>query len=72
MAYFGALAAGAIISLIPPQNEASEADVAARLEQAQTKLLITDSELLKLAEPASKLAGVVPLMTLDVSSQKWP
>lgn len=72
MAYYGALAAGAIVSLIPPQNEASEADVAARLEQAQTKLLITDSELLKLAEPASKLAGVVPLMTLDVSGQKWP
>ncbi|EEP78118.1 conserved hypothetical protein [Uncinocarpus reesii 1704] len=71
IAYYGALAAGATIALIPIQKEMSETDVAARLEQARAKLLITDSEVLFLAEVASMLAGVIPLMTMDANNQGW-
>lgn len=49
----------------------SETDVAARLEQARAKLLITDSEVLFLAEVALVLAGVVPLMTMDANKEGW-
>ncbi|WEW56956.1 hypothetical protein PRK78_002415 [Emydomyces testavorans] len=49
----------------------SETDVAARLEQAGAKLLITDSEVLFLAEVASMLAGVIPLVTMDANDQVW-
>ncbi|EEQ27481.1 hypothetical protein McanMca71_000003 [Microsporum canis] len=71
IAYYGAIATGATIALIPIQKEMSETDVAARLDQARAKLLITDSEVLFLAEVASVLAGVVPLMTMDANQEGW-
>ncbi|EGD99277.1 AMP-binding enzyme [Trichophyton tonsurans CBS 112818] len=71
IAYYGAIASGATIALIPIQKEMSETDVAARLEQARAKLLITDPEVLFRAEVASVLAGVVPLMTMDANKEGW-
>ncbi|THC97367.1 hypothetical protein EYZ11_003140 [Aspergillus tanneri] len=72
IAYFGALAAGATVALIPVQQELSETDIAARLFQSQVKLLITDSDLLLLAEVSANLAGAVRLITLDDSpNQLW-
>lgn len=61
-----------MVAPIPAQKEISETDVATRLVQANAKLLITDTDLLRLAEVASVLAGVVPVMTLDASDQGWP
>ncbi|KOC16556.1 putative 4-coumarate:CoA ligase [Aspergillus flavus AF70] len=72
IAYYGILAAGAVVALIPVQKEMSETDVAARLEQAKAKLVITDSELLRLTEVASMLAGCISVMTLDANDQNWP
>ncbi|OOO09378.1 AMP-dependent synthetase and ligase [Aspergillus oryzae] len=72
IAYYGILAAGAVVALIPVQKEVSETDVAARLEQAKAKLVITDSELLRLTEVASMLAGCISVMTLDANDQNWP
>ncbi|KAI9680228.1 MAG: hypothetical protein M1822_007227 [Bathelium mastoideum] len=72
IAYWGAVAAGAMVAPIPVQNEMSETDVAARLEQANTKLFITDSDLLVLSEVASELAGVIPILTLDNNTAGWP
>jgi acyl-coenzyme A synthetase/AMP-(fatty) acid ligase len=46
----------------------SEMDVAARLEQANTKLFITDSDLLSL----SKLVSMIPIITLDNNTAGWP
>ncbi|KAH2339884.1 hypothetical protein KXW87_001763 [Aspergillus fumigatus] len=72
IAYFGALAAGATVALIPVQQEMSETDIATRLVQSQVKLLITDSDLLRLAEVSTDLAGAVRLITLDDSpNQLW-
>ncbi|EAW22737.1 AMP-binding enzyme domain protein [Aspergillus fischeri NRRL 181] len=72
IAYFGALAAGATVALIPVQQEMSETDIATRLVQSQVKLLITDSDLLLLAEVSTNLAGAVRLITLDDSpNQLW-
>ena len=39
VAYFGALAAGATVALIPVQQEMSETDIAMRLLQSKVKLL---------------------------------
>ncbi|KAE8391521.1 hypothetical protein BDV23DRAFT_182575 [Aspergillus alliaceus] len=72
VAYYGALAAGAVVAPIPVQKEMSETDIAARLEQSKAKLLITDSELLVLAEVSAMLAGCVSVMTLDANDQEWP
>ncbi|KAL5366537.1 hypothetical protein BJX96DRAFT_182765 [Aspergillus floccosus] len=72
IAYFGALATGATVALIPVQQEMSDTDIAARLVQSQVKLLITDSDLLRLAEVAANLAGAVRLITLDeCPNQLW-
>ncbi|KAF1960658.1 putative 4-coumarate:CoA ligase [Byssothecium circinans] len=72
IAYWGAVAAGAMVAPIPFQNGMSETDVAARLQQANAKLFITDSELLILSEAASELAGVIPILTLDNNAAGWP
>ncbi|KAJ5363974.1 uncharacterized protein N7496_009687 [Penicillium cataractarum] len=72
IAYWGAVAAGAMVAPIPAQSEMSETDVAARLVQAKAKLFITDSELLVLSEVASELAGVIPIVTLDKTTESWP
>ncbi|KAF2638896.1 putative 4-coumarate:CoA ligase [Massarina eburnea CBS 473.64] len=72
IAYWGAVAAGAMVAPIPVQNGMSETDVAARLEQANAKLFITDSDLLLLSEVASELAGVIPIVTLDDNTAGWP
>lgn len=72
VAYFAALAAGATVALIPVQQEMSETDVATRLLESRAKLLITDSDLLALAEISSSLAGAIRIITLDhTESQPW-
>ncbi|KAG8426772.1 hypothetical protein J3459_007820 [Metarhizium acridum] len=65
IAFFGALAAGATVALIPHQKDLSAEDVAGRLSQSKSKLLITDGALLHIAETASGLVGGVPIITLD-------
>ncbi len=53
----------------------SEKDVAARVKQSKSKVLITDSTMLTLAEFASALIGCVPLITMDANptnDKKWP
>jgi 4-coumarate--CoA ligase len=42
-------------------------DVAARLVQAEARLIVTDSEMLSMAELASVLAGVIPIVSMDPS-----
>ncbi|KAH8688579.1 AMP-binding enzyme domain protein [Phaeosphaeriaceae sp. PMI808] len=65
IALFGSLAAGATIALIPYQHGMSSEDIGARLEQAKSKLLVTDSALLTLSEASSVLVGCVPIVTMD-------
>lgn len=65
IAYFAALAAGATVALIPVQQEMSETDIATRLLESHVKLLITDSDLLALAEVSASLAGAIRIITLD-------
>jgi 4-coumarate--CoA ligase len=75
IAYYGALAAGATVALIPIQIEMSETDVAARVKQSKSKVLITDSTMLTFAEFVSALIGCIPLITMDANptnDQKWP
>lgn len=72
IAFFGALAAGATLALIPVQKELSAQDVAGRLQSSNSKLLITDGALLGLTELASGLAGGVPIITLDKADREIP
>ncbi|KAL8834773.1 MAG: hypothetical protein Q9176_007291 [Flavoplaca citrina] len=65
VAFFGALAAGATLAPIPIQTGMTAEDVAGRLKQAHAKLLITDSDMLSVAENASVLAGCVSIVTMD-------
>ena len=65
MAFFVALAAGATVAPFPIQTAMTALDVAGRLDQANAKLVITDTELLSVAEGASALAGFIPIITLD-------
>lgn len=67
IAYFGILAAGATVELIPVQVGLSAGDVTARVTQAKAKLLITDSPLLELAEKASQQSDALPLLILNGS-----
>lgn len=53
------------MALIPVQQEMSETDIAMRLFQSNVKLLITDSDMLVLAEVSSNLAGAIRIITLD-------
>ena len=72
VAYLGALAAGAVVAPIPIQDNITDIDVAKRLEQARVKLVVTSSSKLLLAECASELAGVIPLLALDPVGQRVP
>ena len=65
IAFFGAMAAGATVALIPIQTGITALDVAGRLEQAKAKLLITDTSMLSMAEGASVLSGCISIVTLD-------
>ncbi|KAJ5513408.1 hypothetical protein N7463_002960 [Penicillium fimorum] len=67
VAYFGAMAAGATIALIPVQATSAVSDIARHLQQTKAKLLITDSDMLSLAEAASLLLDnqILPFFTLD-------
>lgn len=47
-------------------------DVASRLQQADSKLLVTSRSLFHIAEPASRVAGKVPLLSLDTASSSVP
>ncbi|CAI7652327.1 unnamed protein product [Penicillium pancosmium] len=75
IAFFGALAAGATIALIPVQASTVASDVARHLQQINARLLITDTDVLSLAEAASAMLDrqVMPLVTLDdTSSCQYP
>jgi 4-coumarate--CoA ligase len=61
------LAAGATVAPIPIQTGMTAEDVAARLVQAEARLIVTDSEMLSMAELASVLAGVIPIVSMDPS-----
>ncbi|KAJ5835712.1 hypothetical protein N7447_001738 [Penicillium robsamsonii] len=67
IAYFGAMAAGATIALIPVQATSAVSDIARHLQQTNAKLLITDSDMLSVAEAASLLLNKQTLhfVTLD-------
>ncbi|KAL8704745.1 MAG: hypothetical protein Q9225_008067 [Loekoesia sp. 1 TL-2023] len=69
VAFFGALAAGATVALIPIQTGMTAEDVAGRLDQAKVKLLITDAENELMAEGASVLAGCPSVVTLNRGDQ---
>ena len=47
-------------------------DVALRLDQANAKMVITDTGLLRLAEGAVVLAGFIPIITLDSGDRDTP
>ncbi|KAJ5770377.1 uncharacterized protein N7511_002428 [Penicillium nucicola] len=67
IAYFGALAAGATVALIPVQASTAASDIARHLKQSDAKLLITDTNVLSLAEAACTLLDTrsLSLVTLD-------
>ena len=56
---------GATVALIPVQTEMVAEDIAARLVQSKAKLLVTNAALLSMAEVASVLAGIVPIISMD-------
>lgn len=60
------------MALIPVQQEMSETDIATRLLESHVKLLITDSNLLVIAEVSASLASTITLITLDyMAGQPW-
>ncbi|CEL04988.1 hypothetical protein ASPCAL06110 [Aspergillus calidoustus] len=65
IAFFGVLAAGATISPIPVQTGLDVPAVVPRLEQADAKLIITDSTLGGLAKGAAEAYKNIPLVSLD-------
>ncbi|KAL3444572.1 hypothetical protein BJX65DRAFT_319931 [Aspergillus insuetus] len=65
IAFFGVLAAGATISPIPVQTGLDVPAVVPRLEQADAKLIITDSTLGALAKGAAEAYNNIPLISLD-------
>jgi 4-coumarate--CoA ligase len=66
------MATGATIAPVPIQTGMTALDVAGRLEQAKTKLLITDADMLSMAEGASVLAGCISIITLDQADKSTP
>ena len=54
------------------QGAVAYLDVASRLQQANSKLLITSSSLLSIAEPASNMVGKIPMLTLDAANPGVP
>ncbi|MCJ1439060.1 hypothetical protein MMC27_008451 [Xylographa pallens] len=67
IAYFGILAAGATVQLIPIQAGITAGDIFARVRQAETKLLVTDTSSLELAGKVSRQSSRLPLLVLDGS-----
>ncbi|KAL2856520.1 hypothetical protein BJY01DRAFT_242857 [Aspergillus pseudoustus] len=65
IAFFGVLAAGATISPIPVQTGLDAPAVVPRLEQADAKLIITDSTLGALSKGAAEVYNNIPLISLD-------
>ncbi|KAI9803147.1 MAG: hypothetical protein M1833_001218 [Piccolia ochrophora] len=65
IAFFGTLAAGATISPIPVQKDVGPNDIAPRLQQANAKLIISDSALSVVSKRAAERAGDIPLISLD-------
>jgi 4-coumarate--CoA ligase len=59
------LAVGATISPIPVQQGLDAQAIAPRLQQAETKLIITDRKLSQISRDAARLAGDIPLINLD-------
>ncbi|ENH62925.1 Putative 4-coumarate--CoA ligase 3 [Fusarium oxysporum f. sp. cubense race 1] len=68
IAFFAALAAGATISPIPVQQGLDALAIIPRLEQADAKLIITDSTLASITKPAAEAVNGIPLISLDSSS----
>ena len=69
IAFFGTMATGATIAPIPLQTDMTAEDVAGRLEQANARLLITDTGTLSMAESSSVLIGCIPIITMDQADQ---
>ncbi|KAL4863811.1 hypothetical protein BDV12DRAFT_201745 [Aspergillus spectabilis] len=65
IAFFGVLAAGGTISPIPVQTGLDIPAVVPRLQQANVMLIITDRELSGVSKGAAKIAGDIPLISLD-------
>jgi 4-coumarate--CoA ligase len=65
VAFFGVLASGATISPVPVQTGLDAQTVAPRLQQSNTRLIITDLELSSIAKGAAELSGNIPLVSLD-------
>ncbi|OCK79543.1 acetyl-CoA synthetase-like protein [Lepidopterella palustris CBS 459.81] len=65
IAFFGVLAAGATISPIPVQQGLDARAIVPRLQQSETKLIITDRVLASISKEAADLSGNIPLISLD-------
>ncbi|KAL2812988.1 hypothetical protein BJX63DRAFT_432277 [Aspergillus granulosus] len=65
IAFFGVLAAGATISPIPVQTGLDVPAIVPRLEQANAKLIITDSTLSSVSKGAAEAYNNIPLISLD-------
>jgi 4-coumarate--CoA ligase len=59
--YLGILAAGAVVELIPIQSGLASDDISARMEQADAKLLITDTTFLEISTKAAKQLNNIPV-----------
>ncbi|KAL9616284.1 MAG: hypothetical protein Q9160_008824 [Pyrenula sp. 1 TL-2023] len=74
--YLAVLAAGATVELIPVQKDLTANDIAARMEQAEAKLIVTDCTFLTLASVAAasfgNLAIFVPELDKGLFSSNVP
>lgn len=68
--YFGILAAGAIVELIPIQKELTLKDVVARLTCASATLLVTNQPFSAMADQAKKQMDSLRLLDLGESSSR--
>lgn len=64
IAFFAVLAAGATISPIPVQQGLDALAIIPRLQQANTKLIITDENLVSITKPAAEAYNNIPLISL--------
>ncbi|KAJ5959213.1 AMP-dependent synthetase/ligase [Penicillium vulpinum] len=72
IAYFGCLAAGATVALIPVQKQQNETDIVSHLKLVNAKLILTDQKLLSLTEKALAQYREIPVLTLDRGSASHP
>ncbi|CAI7571448.1 unnamed protein product [Penicillium palitans] len=72
IAYFGCVAAGATVALIPVQKQQNETDVVSHLKLVNAKLILTDQKLLSLTKKALAQYRDIPLLTLDRGSASYP